>query len=448
MTKEKRPQDWSYEEKLEIVIACAPLEEQAISELCREKGIYPHHVKQWKEDFVSGDSIDRARLEQQSSTKLTTRVNQLNKELRRKDKALAEALRSLYSKKSGRTLGRGRGQLTVTANRQAILSWIAEAVSNGPRQSKACQIIGISARTLQRWRQPMHAEDGRPQACREPANKLTELERQRIYTNLSPAKIAPLLADKGNYIASESTFYRVLRAENQLHHRHRTKPGQPKPRALVAAAANQVYCWDITYLPAPVSGKYFYLYMITDIYSRKIVGWQVHDDELAELAADLITETCYREGIRPGQVTLHSDNGVPMKGGTMLANRQKLGVIPSFSRPAVSNDNPYAESLFRTLKYRPEYPDRSFEDIQAARTWVKGFVAWYNYEHLHSSLKFVTPDQRHRGEDIRILANRTVIYERAKKKHPERWSGKTRNWQPAKLVYLNPPKQKIKQRAA
>ena len=182
--------------------------------------------------------------------------------------------------------------------------------------------------------------------------------------------------------------------------------------------------------------------LVVDIYSRKIVGWQVHSEELSVLAADLITDICSREGIGKQQVTLHSDNGSPMKGATMLATLQELGVIPSLSRPSVSNDNPYSESLFRTLKYRPEYPEQRFEDLSTARLWVNGFVDWYNNEHLHSSIKFVTPVQRHTGEDVAILKNRKKVYQEAKKKHPERWSGDTRNWDNIEEVNLNPEKDK------
>ena len=179
-----------------------------------------------------------------------------------------------------------------------------------------------------------------------------------------------------------------------------------------------------------------------DIYSRKIVGWQVHSEELSALAAELMTDICQREGIERDQVTLHSDNGSPMKGATMLATLQELGVMPSFSRPCVSNDNPYSESLFRTLKYRPEYPEKSLTDLMVARRWVAGFVQWYNHKHCHSGIKFVTPAQRHSGEDIEILANRKAVYQQAKSQNPERWTGKIRNWDQIKEVYLNPEKGK------
>ena len=166
-----------------------------------------------------------------------------------------------------------------------------------------------------------------------------------------------------------------------------------KPRALCATAPDQLFSWDITYLPTLIKGIYFYLYLFMDIFSRKIVGWQIYETESSELAAEVMRDICERENIAPNQVVLHSDNGSPMKGATMLATLQALGVVPSFSRPAVSNDNPYSESLFKTLKYRPAYPRRAFENLLAARQWVGTFVQWYNHEHRHSAIGFVTPQQ-------------------------------------------------------
>ena len=335
--------------------------------------------------------------------------------------------------------------------RKEIRALIEEAQEAGARQSKSCEVIGISTKTLQRWNRPDNVQDGRLDARHMPVNKLTELERQRIitvanepdYANLPANKIVPKLADKGLYIASESSFYRVLKAEDQLRHRQKSKPVRQikKPRALTAQAPNQIYSWDITYLPTNIKGIFLYLYLVMDIYSRKIVGWQVYENESSAHAGELMTDICQREGVKPNQVTLHSDNGSPMKGATMLATLQQLGVIPSFSRPSVSNDNPYSESLFRTLKYRPEYPEQPFSGLTAARDWVQFFVNWYNNEHLHSAIRFITPEQRHAGKDEEILTNRKEVYKQAKLKNPNRWSGEIRNWDAVKEVYLNPENQ-------
>jgi transposase InsO family protein len=175
-----------------------------------------------------------------------------------------------------------------------------------------------------------------------------------------------------------------------------------------------------------------------DIWSRKIVGWDVYDVEAAELAAILFTDTCGRHDLDPRGIVLHADNGGPMKGATMVATLERLGVLASFSRPSVSNDNPFSESLFRTLKYRPEYPTQPFADLAAARAWVRAFVRWYNTEHLHSAIRFVTPDDRHAGRDVALLAARHLVYERARARRPERWSRNTRNWTPIEAVALNP----------
>lgn len=332
-------------------------------------------------------------------------------------------------------------------DREKITGFIEEAVRSGATRAKACEIFGISARTLQRWSKPDNVHDGRIDARHEPSNKLTGEEREEIvkvanspgYSDMPPCRIVPLLADSGRYIASESSFYRVLREHGQMTHRYRSKPrSKKKPKELKAQGPNQVYSWDITWIPSTISGMYFYLYMVMDIYSRKIVGWQVYEKESSALAADLMTDICQREAVAPDQVTLHSDNGGAMRGEVLLVTLQRLGVIPSFSRSGVSSDNAYSESLFRTMKYVPYYPQKGFETIVEARQWVDKFVTWYNTEHLHSAIKFVTPKQRHDGLDKEILLRRAYVYEQAREKNPARWSGKTRDWSEILEVSLNP----------
>jgi putative transposase len=333
-----------------------------------------------------------------------------------------------------------------------VMDLVAAAVLAGARQERACNLISLSERTLQRWKidRVNGDEDGRPARLQSPKNQLSLLERQRLlavansaqFGHLPPSQIVPRLADEGRYIASESTFYRVLKTEKLLQHRGAEQPRKPrsKPRALQATAPNQLFSWDISYLPTEIKGIYFYLYMFIDIFSRKVVGWQVYEVESSALAGEVMRDICARENIAPNQVVLHSDNGSPMKGATMLATLQSLGVMPSFSRPAVSNDNPYAESFFKTLKYCPAYPQHPFKDLLAAREWVGTFMQWYNEEHRHSGIKFVTPAERHAGLDTALLNNRAAVYEVAKVKHPERWSGATRNWKPILVVHLNPDK--------
>ena len=206
----------------------------------------------------------------------------------------------------------------------------------------------------------------------------------------------------------------------------------------MATGPGQIWSWDITYLRSSVRGAFHYLDLIEDVWSRKIVGWAVHDEEAMEHAAVLIDTTTTPSRGNASKLVLHSDNGGPMKGSTMLATLQRLGIVASFSRPSVSDDNPYSEALFRTLKYRPEYPQKPFVSIETAQAWVAWFVGWYNVEHLHSAIGFVTPAQRHAGVDKTILANRTTVYENARQRHPGRWSGEVRNWKRITVVKLNP----------
>ena len=331
-------------------------------------------------------------------------------------------------------------------DRLQVLELVASAVDEGSRQIKACQVVGVDERTLQRWQTPTNIEDGRQGPITAPRNKLTELEREAIlataarpeFFNRSPHQIVPALADEGQYVGSESSFYRLLKLKDLLAHRGRTKIGQmKKPKSFEATAPRQLFSWDITYLLSQVRGQYFYLYLFLDIFSRKIVGAEVHAAESMEHSSRLLKLICAREGIKDGELTVHADNGGPMKGATMLVTMQWLGVVPSFSRPSVSNDNPFSESMFRTLKFCPIYPTKPFENIEAARAWVIRFVEWYNNEHLHSGISFTTPASRHEGKDTEILKQREVVYASAQKKNPNRWSKATRNWSRIESVKLN-----------
>jgi len=345
--------------------------------------------------------------------------------------------------------------------RQLFIDWLSEAVAAGARKIKACREVGLSLRTLQRWtgREIVQA-DGRTTIARPaPRNALSEVERQAIvtlcnsadYAHLPPSQIVPRLADQGRYLASEATFYRVLRMTGQQHHRGRSQRPrrQAAPTTHAARGPNQVWSWDITYLPSPIRGQYYYLYLIEDIYSRKAVGWEVYDVESGEKAAALLQRSVIGEQCLHEPLVLHSDNGAPMKSVTLLSKMYELGITPSRGRPRVSNDNPYSESLFRTLKYCPQWPQNGFASLDAARAWVRDFMRWYNNEHRHSRIRFVTPAERHRGLDHQVLARRHELYERAKGKKPERWSGRTRNWEPIGTVLLNPDReQQVEKRAA
>ena len=341
-----------------------------------------------------------------------------------------------------------------TEMKQMAITLVDEAVNSGSRIVPACELLGLSSRTYRRWRSRQDLIDQRACAAqlRGCPHALTEAEKDALvavanapeYQSLPAAQIVPKLADKGIYMASESSMYRVLKERKQMNRRGRV--AEPKsvsaPRSLVATASNQVWSWDITYLPSRVKGEFYRLYMIMDIFSRAIVGWEIHTDELAEHASVLMRKACLRHGIKANQIVLHSDNGGPMKGATMLATLQMLGVVPSFSRPSVSNDNPHSESLFKTMKYGPTYPTGRFDCIPDARDWVHHFVVWYNEEHGHSGIKYVSPMARHRGEDQQILSQREQVYQTAKAANPARWQGRrTRNWDRIESVWLNPSKQ-------
>ncbi len=332
-----------------------------------------------------------------------------------------------------------------------ILGLVEEAKAQGARLAPACRALGVDARTVERWRRDPGTEDGRRGPQTEPGNKLTVKERSEVlevltapeFAELSPNQVVVQLADQGTYLASEATMYRVLRQEKLLSHRERSRPRRNRrPPEHVARGPKQVWSWDITYLKSPVRGVFFYLYLMLDVWSRKIVGAAVHEAESAEAAAALLERSYAADTVashRPPLV-LHSDNGGPMKGATMVAKIQELGVMASLSRPHTSDDNAFSEALFRTLKYRPSYPDGAFASLEEARGWVEAFVAWYNGEHLHSAIRFVTPQDRHEGREREILAQRERVYEAARSRRPDRWTRKTRNWTPIEIVRLNPPR--------
>jgi transposase InsO family protein len=329
-----------------------------------------------------------------------------------------------------------------------MLAALGEAQATGARLHAACRVIGISARTIERWRGQPNGDDRRCGPRRRPRNALTAAEEVQLlgvmtsarYGHLPPKQLVPRLADEGTYLASESTMYRLQKRLALDAHRRPVLRTQVTRGTTVhrATRPNQLWSWDITYLPTAIRGRFLYLYLVMDVWSRRIVGWEVHEHEVATHAAALIERICTESGIDPNGLVLHSDNGTPMRGRTMVATLQWLGIVPSFSRPHVCNDNPYSEALFRTLKHTPAYPRLPFADREAARGWVTRFVNWYNSEHHHSAIRYVTPDERHSGVDVVILARRHALYEQARRRKPERWPRNTRNWTPLGTVVLNP----------
>jgi putative transposase len=351
--------------------------------------------------------------------------------------------------------------MTRLEDRRTLVDEIVQARTAGARLDAACALAGIDARTLQRWQAgggPLQA-DRRPEAVRPtPSHALSEAERACIveiantprFADMPPARIVPALADEGVYVASEASFHRVLRAHGQMTRRGRARPPRTcgPPSTHVATAPGQVWCWDVTFLPAAqVQGRWFYLFLILDLYSRKIVGFEVHDTDAAEHAAHLVRRTALAEGVHAmaTRPVLHGDNGASLKPTTVLAMLAWLGIAPSYSRPRVSDDNAFAEALFRTAKYRPEFPAQGFADLDAARDWAARFVRWYNHAHRHSALRYVTPAQRHAGQDGALLAARHALYQAAQQSNPRRWSGQTRDWTPIGAVTLNPERDTVVQ---
>ena len=341
----------------------------------------------------------------------------------------------------------GKGRRHDEELRGQVLALVEGAVAQGARLEAACEVLGVAARTVQRWqKQPPDARCGPKTA---PPHQLSKAEKDEVvrlvnqpsYRNLSPEQAVAKLASEGIYVCSERSLRRVL-AERQLdRYRQRSKParGHNRPREYVAREPLRVLSWDITYLrSSTVRGGFFYLYLFLDVWSRRIVGAEVHEIQHTDLSSGLLRKLCIENNLDTEKLVVHSDNGSPMKGATMLATMQLLGITSSFSRPNVSDDNAFAESLFRHLKYAPSYPRHGFATLDDARAWVTRFVHWYNHEHLHSAIALVTPDDRHHGRDIAILEKRRSTYALAQQRNPRRWTTTTRAWQRPETVTLNP----------
>ncbi|MEI6702935.1 MAG: IS3 family transposase [Deltaproteobacteria bacterium] len=330
------------------------------------------------------------------------------------------------------------------------MALIEEAVEAGARRFKACEVLGISTRTFARWKQGKGRPDGRKGAPKEVPRKLSETERDEIvrvacskeYCDQNPYEIIASHLEQGSYLASPSTFYRVLRSRNLVHHRSEAhaRHSSSRPPELRATGPDQVWSWDITYMKTAVSGIFVYAYMIIDVWSRSIVGWEIHEREDPDLAAELFRRVALRRNVKG--VRLHADNGNAMKAATMIMMFFQLGIIPSFSRPRVSDDNPYSESFFKTLKCNVRYPHH-FDGIEHSRSWTADFVNWYNTEHRHSGIGYVTPQQRHDGLDLQIFERRNKTLDRAREIHPERWGKRIGHHGADRVVYLNPIPEKL-----
>lgn len=315
--------------------------------------------------------------------------------------------------------------------RTLIIEALDIAVASGARLFKACQTIKLCPRRLRRWRQT--EEDGRKGGYRAQGQRLSEPEKDAVIAAFSRPEIANLpikvacatLMDQGQYLASPSTCARVLAEREVGRRKEPRKAGKAKRPELLATGPGQVWCWDITWLDAPLKGTYFYLYMAIDMFSRKVVAWEVYAKEDGTLARDLFAEAMKAEGILPGTLLIHADNGRPMRSQQLRTLFDVLQVTASYGRPHTSNDNAFAESLFSTFKGRISFPEY-FASVQSARDFCLEFFTWYNGFHLHSSLDFVTPKSVHEGEHVEIFATRNMLLERNRNAHPSRHGGKAK----------------------
>jgi putative transposase len=319
----------------------------------------------------------------------------------------------------------------------------------GISQRKACRSIGASRATWDRWKKQTASPPAfhivrsgiQPHAltAQEQAAVLAVCNSER-FCNSAPRAIVAVLLDEGNYLASASTFYRVLRTHGQVHERRAiaTHPARIKPE-LVTTAPNHLWSWDVTKLAGPAKWTWFSLYLVLDVFSRYIVGWEVATTESTAIAKDLFRDAVREQGVAPGRLHVHADGGAMMKAKSLALLFADLGISKSHSRPHVSNDNPYSEAQFKTLKYRPEFPD-FFPSLQAARLFIVDFVRWYNHQHRHSGLAFLTPADVHYGRAADVLVKRNVTMQQAWLQHPRRFHRLgPATYALANPVYINRP---------
>lgn len=327
-----------------------------------------------------------------------------------------------------------------------ILVTMVEALSQTMPVSQACELFGLSRSTLYRSRQPNVQAEKAPRP--KPARALSDEERTTVHNLLnsdrfadqSPYEVYATLLDEGNYHCSIRTLYRILHESeavqerrDQLRHPHYTKP------ELLAIAPNQLWSWDIAKLRGPAPMHYYYLYVMIDVFSRYVVGWLLAQHESAQLAQQLVTESCRKQAIVPNQLTIHADRGAPMTAKPLAQLFIDLDIEPSHSRPYTPNDNPFSEAQFKTMKYRPDFPQR-FEDYSQAHTWTKAFFDWYNNQHHHAALALLTPAMVHSGHAADILAKRQITLSNAYTLHPERFVHGPPVASPLPTaVWINPP---------
>jgi putative transposase len=315
----------------------------------------------------------------------------------------------------------------------------------------ACSAIGVPRPTYYRWRSPLPVvarndpTSSRALTVQERGEVLATLNSER-FSDLAPREVYATLLDEGRYVCSVRTMYRILEENGEVRERRDQlrHPAYKKPE-LLATGPNQVWSWDITKLLGPAKWTYFYLYVILDIFSRYVVGWMVAGGESAALAKRLIEESVAKQMIEPGQLTIHADRGTSMKSKPVAFLLADLGITKSHSRPHVSDDNPYSESQFKTLKYMPEFPDR-FGSIEDSRSFLHPFFSWYNTEHHHTGIGLLTPEVVHLGRDEEVIAKRREVLRAAYQARPDRFVRKVPEPPPGPVAaWINPPKQPIEE---
>ena len=319
---------------------------------------------------------------------------------------------------------------------------IAQGLSQTVGITRACQALDIPRSRLYPRRSPSPVPRPMPQhalSVEERAQVRAVLNSER-FMDCAPRQVYATLLDEGSYLCHWRTMYRILEAHTEVRERRqqRQHPVYHKPE-LLAEGPNQVWSWDITKLRGPAKWMHFALYTVIDIFSRYVVGWMIAERESAELAKQLIATAATNQQIQPGQLTLHADNGKPMKAKTLTLLLSDLGVNKSHSRPHVSDDNPFSEAQFKTLKYHPDYPDR-FGCIQDARGWARSFFQWYNHQHYHTGLNLLTPASVHYGQAEAIRQQRQAVLATAYAQHPQRFvRGKPIVKGAPDAVWINPP---------
>lgn len=333
-------------------------------------------------------------------------------------------------------------------NKKLAVELLQESMCSGARLKPACEVLEISIRTYQRWKN--NRIDRRKNAIKKVPRKLSPDEYQQIidianndeFKDSTPYEIYHCLLERSAYIGSISTIYRVLREVEMINHRSNCKNpmNRSKPKEQIATESNQVWTWDITYLPMTIRGLFYYAYVVIDIWDKSIVGWSIQDRESEIHSRDLFESVFTKEHFP--NVHIHSDNGHPMKGTSLMALFHKLDIVNSYSRPRVSNDNPFSESFFKTLKYSPKYPAK-FNSIKEARIWMANFVDNYNNNHRHSGINYFTPNQMKNGEYKKLVSIRNKTIKEARANNPQRWSKAVKQWSLNHKVILNPKKKEV-----